>query len=253
LGKVNKIIIGTVLVALMLLLPLNVFAQTTIAKPPTPQQFTVQYLGEDIVTKIKSIDFDLPSGYDIHYNVRFKALSDQGSYLSWREAFHYYDSPVQDSSGYTTISQWANFYVGSDDRVIVEVQALVCHYEVRNVSLWPPPHEPQILVPENFTEVDSTSDWSSPQTLTVDINGATGIPTSVEPDPVPTQTPTPYPQYTQNPNSFNIWDNPLTALFNSHWEKLALLFMASIIVVLAVGLILVWRKVGNLSANKQPV
>jgi hypothetical protein len=248
LGKVNKILIGTVLIALMLSTSLSVFAQTTIAKPPTPE-FTVQFdsNSQEFVIKIKNIEYDLPSGYDIHYNIRANTdCYKYGSY-SWGEAFiDYY--PIQDPSGYTTIKMHPDYKTNGNRRFDCEVQALVCHYETEiSYSL---AHLGQEYT---VTKVDSRSDWSSAQSLTVDINYPTNDPTFVWPDPDPTQTTTPYPQYTQNPTaSPNQLANQFTALLNSHWEQLALLAMATIIVVLAVGLVLVWRKVGNLADQKQP-
>ncbi len=105
----------------------------------------------------------------------------------------------------------------------------------------------------DVTKIDAASDWSTPQSIALDINGATGVPVSVEPVPDPTQTP-PYSQRTHNPTpTFTIWDNLLTGLINYHWEKLALLVLAAIIVVLAAGLVVLWRRVGTLAANKQHV
>jgi hypothetical protein len=243
LGYFNKILTGTVLVVLLMFMPLNVFAQ--IDKPPTPQHFSVHYYDSEIVVTIKNIDFDLPRGYDIHYNIRTRALHDDGSY-SWREVFGNSDAPVQGPSEYTTISLYANFYGGADDRVTLEVQSLVCHYKIVEKSVYPPPFDDP--VPVTVTIADSKSDWSSPQILSLDKNGASGVPTSVLPDPTQTTVPsTQNPQYTQNPTaSSNPEDNPLTSLINSNWEKLALLAMAAIIVVLAAGLVLLWRKVGNI-------
>lgn len=248
-GNLNRIVVGTVLVALLLSMPLSVFAQ--IGKPPTPQQFSVYFYDDEIVVTIKNIDFDLLRGYDIHYNVRTRALHDDGSY-SWREVFGNSDAPVQDPSEYTTINLYANFYGGADDRVTIEVQSLVCHYEMVQQSVYPPPFDDP--VPVNVTIVDAKSEWSSPQILALHKNGASGVPTTVLPEPTQTTAPpTQNPQNTQNPTATsNLWDNPLTALITSHWEKLALLAMATIIAVLAVGLFVLWRKVGNLAGQKSP-
>lgn len=257
-GNLNKILVGTVLVALLLSLPLSVFAQTT-ATFPTPQQFTLQYdnNSRDYVITIKNIDFDPPTGYDVHYNIRIH--EDNSLYGNWYEAF-YDEYPVQDPSGYTTIKLY-DYNKYETHRFECEVFALMCHYEMETVYAIPVQHIGDTL---NVTKVDLISDYSSPQSITVYVDNATDAPNSVEPDPIQTtapstqnpqytQTPTPYPQYTQYPTATsNIWDNQLTALFNSHWEMLALLAMAVIIVVLAVGLVLVWRKVGNLADQKHP-
>ncbi len=228
-GYFNKIVIGAVLVVLLMSLPLNVFAQTTIAKPPTPQEFTVQYDSKswDFVVTIKNIDYDLPAGYDINYNIRkYHDLNNYGSY-SWQESYQDY-YPIQDPSGYTTIKQHTNCETNGNYRVDFEVQALVVHYETE--TSYSIEHLGQEYT---VTKVDSKSEWSSPQSLTITINHPTNIPT---------------PQYT----SSNLWNNQLTALINSHWEKLALLVLAAIIVVLAAGLVVLWRKVGNLADQKRP-
>lgn len=259
-GNLNKIMVGTVLVALLLSLPFDVFAQT-IAKPPTPQEFTVQ-CGNDIIVKIKNIDYDLPTGLGIEYDIRVGAhWNDQfsdGTY-SWRNA-PLDNKHVQDPSGYTTLILFQPFYDYTDEQVVFEVRAVVCHYEFENVHS---DFSPIRDIFSNVRKIDSVSDWSSPQSVALDKNGAIGVPTSVAPNPDPAQTPnsypdhtqipTPYPQYTQYPTaSSNLWNNQLTALINYHWEKLALLVLAAIIVVLAAGLVLLWRKVGNLADQKHP-
>ncbi len=253
-GNLNRILVGTVLVALLLSLPLSVFA---IAKPPTPQQFTVQYESKNCYfhITIKNIDYDLPAGYDIQYNVRILAYwngyYDDGSYKWDEPGLDCAKLPGQDPSGYTTFGMMQPVYKegNKNDRIDFEVRAVVCHYELENASMNYPIRGALV----NVSKVDATSDWSSPQSVSLDTDGATGVPTSVEPDPDPTQTTEPYNQYPPYPTATPTQlANQLTALLNSNWEKLALLAMAAIIAIMAVGLVMLWRKVGNLADQKHP-
>ena len=227
-------------------MPLSVFA--LIDKPPTPE-FTMYYYDHEIVVNIKNIDFDLPNGYLIRYNIRIQSSGNSG----WVEGYQDYNSPIQNPSGYTTIIQEVYGTRTAEERMAVEVQAFVCHYEVHIAKNLPPPLDIMDGMPINNTYVDSTSDWSSPQSVSVGTNGATGIPTTIAPTtPKPTQTIIPTTSTTQNPSSsLTQWVEQLRKIFSFNWEMVAWTVMAVIIAALIVVTVALWRKVGNLTDKKQ--
>jgi hypothetical protein len=244
-GNLNKIIAGTILVTFLMSMPLSVFA--LIDKPPTPE-FTMHYYDHEIVVNIKNIDFDLPNGYLIRYNIRIQSSGNSG----WVEGYQDYNSPIQDPSGYTTIIQEVYGTRTAEERIVVEVQAFVCHYEVHIAKNLPPPFDDLGETRSNFTYVDSTSDWSSPQSISVSTNGATGIPTTITPNtPKPTQTITPTTTTSDNQSNLTQWVEQLRKFLGFNWELVALSVLAVIIAALIVVTVTLWRKVGNLTDKKQ--
>jgi hypothetical protein len=242
LGNLNKIIAGTILITFLMSMPLSAFA--LIDKPPTPE-FTVQYLDENIIIKIKNIPFGVPSYYHIRYNIR---TQEAGSSF-WFEKYHEYDAPVQNPSGYTTI----RYFSRSSERVVnIEVQAVVCHFEVHIATNLPPPLDIMDGMPVNNTYIDSTSDWSNPQSINLSTNGATGIPTTIAPTtPKPTQTITPTTTTSDNQSNLTQWVEQLRKFLGFNWEMVAWTVMAVIIAALIVVTLTLWRKVSNLTDKKQ--
>jgi len=203
-------------------------------------------LDENIIIKIKNIPSGLSSYYHIRYNIRTQEAGD----TFWTEKYQANNAPIQNSSVYTTVTLQS--YSISAERVVnVEVQSLVCHYETHNQTLQPPFDKFFEAKPITKTYVDSKSDWSNPQSISLSTNGATGIPTTIAPTtPKPTQTTTPTP--TQDPAA-NLaqWAEQIGTVFSFNWQTVALGAMAIVIAGLVAGMFMLWRKVGNLTSEKQ--
>jgi hypothetical protein len=177
--------------------------------------------------------------YTLYFNVRVK-----GHYeTNWTEVYPasqvqwcFTDTlqvtgPLQSDSEYTKILLPCPYSDG--DTLDLQVQSMVGHESTvlifSNVMSSEGSHY------ETINAFDLTSDWSSTQTIIIGTGAQSSLTASADPktSTLPSQTPTTVPQPPVNSSS----------LFNLTIEQIALVIMAVVIAVLALSVVVIWRKI----------
>ncbi|MGE5555929.1 MAG: hypothetical protein ACM3UY_06690 [Methanocella sp.] len=234
-------------------------ASSEITKPSTPE-FTIQYVahpydvpttysidpytGQTIthpgyhvenktcVLVIKNQPFtpyvSNGSEVQVYYQVRYKGhFSDN----DWYEVYHLPNYPVQSDSEYTTISPTLNIQSlsASTDgaKIDFQVQALIGSIYLVEARLYGGANY--------WTFEGEKSDWSSTQTITVELPD----PSSSALSPTPTASVLP----SQNPISTPDQSGPQTVVFLSlDWTQIAIVALLGIIAVLLVAVVVFLHK-----------
>lgn len=241
------------LVASCLLMAASVQAQT---KPATPEEFhitfsahpydvaptytTDPYTGEKRITEAgrhmenKTIEVSIKNqpftpytdangnNIGLYYNISYKGLYED----EWHTL---YNHVAATNNEYTVLSksQFGDFPDGV--KVEFRVQACIGYY-----TTWQYFME---CYEYNFNGV--TSDWSNVQTVTITGNQVTPPPTWT---PAPTPNPSTSTQSTENPMA----TTQTIGSLGLDWEKIAIVGLVVAVVVLAVGLGVVWRRLAYL-------
>jgi hypothetical protein len=235
---------------------------TNSTNPYTGQQETSTQGGYHVENKtidvtIKNQPFT-PTNIDGNITQLFYVIRWKGHFENWAESafstadFYYYLNNVgtpASNSDYTvktyTLASFGN--IPEDGQVDFQVKAQVGYsflYYGQHAHIQP--------IGTNFQLVEE-SGWSSIQTVNISGNSFSPIPTTSPSQSTPAPTIQP-PQSTPNPTApATSIQNPLATeepsfvqtgiLLGLDWERVVLIVMAAAIVVMAVGMVVLWRKV----------
>jgi len=168
------------------------------------------------------------SEVQLYYQVRYKGhFSDNDD---WYEVYHLPNYPVQSNSEYTTISPNLNIQSLSAStngaKIDFQVQALIGSIYLVEARLYGGANY--------WTFEGEKSDWSSTQTITVELP---------DPSSVPSQTPTASVLPSQNPILTPDQAGPQTVAFlGLDWLQIAIVALLSVIAVLLVLVVVFLRR-----------
>ncbi len=206
-----------------------------------------------IFTEIKTSQFsstlDTSGNWTkLYYNVRFKG--------HYENEWKYYPVDPQDSkshgwsyaiasqSGNTivTLPYWQIGQIFNGGTLDVQVQALIGHDDITYQG--PSPIGGEMTVYRFTGEVGN---WSPTQTLTIGSGEVTVTETTASPTPASsTATPTVTAPPTQNPTATATpQDAQINLLTGLDWERAAIVGLVVVVAVLAVGMVVMWRKMAN--------